>query len=129
MLTLKEAAILAAKALDSKKAVNLMLLEVKSVTALTEYMLLATGTSDTHLRALCDEVERRLVEEMRRLEDRVLPRDMDYLSIHGLRMEARQKLQDIRPRNLGQASRVSGVSPADVAVLMIYLKQAENATH
>ena len=71
----------------------------------------------------------RQVEEMRRLEDRVLPRDMDYLSIHGLRMEARQKLQDIRPRNLGQASRVSGVSPADVAVLMIYLKQAENATH
>ena len=58
MLTSKEAAILAAKALDSKKAVNLMLLEVKSVTALTEYMLLATGTSDTHLRALCDEVER-----------------------------------------------------------------------
>ena len=42
-------------------------------------------------------------------------------------MEARQKLQDIRPRNLGQASRVSGVSPADVAVLMIYLKQAESA--
>ena len=71
----------------------------------------------------------RQVEEMRRLEDRVLPRDMDYLSIHGLRMEARQKLQDIRPRNLGQASRVSGVSPADVAVLMIYLKQAENATY
>ena len=69
----------------------------------------------------------RQVEEMRRLEDRVLPRDMDYLSIHGLRMEARQKLQDIRPRNLGQASRVSGVSPADVAVLMIYLKQAESA--
>ena len=71
----------------------------------------------------------RQVEEMRRLEDRVLPQDIDYLSIHGLRMEARQKLQDIRPHNLGQASRVSGVSPADVAVLMIYLKQAENATH
>ena len=59
------------------------------------------------------------------LEDRVLPRDMDYLSIHGLRMEARQKLQEIRPQNLGQASRVSGVSPADVAVLMVYLKQLE----
>ena len=69
----------------------------------------------------------RQVEEMRRLEDRVLPQDIDYLSIHGLRMEARQKLQDIRPHNLGQASRVSGVSPADVAVLMIYLKQAESA--
>ena len=69
----------------------------------------------------------RQVEEMRRLEDRVLPQDIDYLSIHGLRMEARRKLQDIRPHNLGQASRVSGVSPADVAVLMIYLKQAESA--
>ena len=47
MLTSKEAAIVAARALDDKKAMNLMLLEVKSVTALTEYMLLATGTSDT----------------------------------------------------------------------------------
>ena len=62
MLTSKEAAIIAAKALDSKKAVNLMLLEVRSVTALTEYMLLATGTSDTHLRALCDEVEKKMEE-------------------------------------------------------------------
>ena len=67
----------------------------------------------------------RQVEEMRRLEERPLPQDLDYLSLHGLRMEARQKLQEIRPRNLGQASRVSGVSPADVAVLMVYLKQLE----
>ena len=51
-MTSKEAAILAAKALDSKKAMNLMMLEVKNVTALTEYMIIATGTSDTHLRAL-----------------------------------------------------------------------------
>ena len=67
----------------------------------------------------------RQVEEMRRLEERPIPPDTDYLSIHGLRLEARQKLQDIRPRSLGQASRVSGVSPADVAVLMVYLKQRE----
>ena len=67
----------------------------------------------------------RQVEEMKRLEERALPADLDYLSIHGIRMEARQKLSDIRPRNLGQASRVSGVSPADVAVLMVYLKQNE----
>ena len=67
----------------------------------------------------------RQVEEMKRLEERTLPADLDYLSIHGIRMEARQKLSDIRPRNLGQASRVSGVSPADVAVLMVYLKQRE----
>jgi len=68
----------------------------------------------------------RQVEEMKRLEERPLPQDLDYLSIHGIRMEARQKLDAIRPRNLGQASRVSGVSPADVAVLMVYLKQGED---
>ena len=67
----------------------------------------------------------RQVEEMKRLEDRLLPEQLDYLSIQGLRLEARQKLQAIRPRSLGQASRVSGVSPADVAVLMVYLKQNE----
>ena len=61
------------------------------------------------------------VEEMRRLESRPLPPEMDYQSHQGLRLEARQKLAQIRPRNLGQASRVSGVSPADVAVLMVYL--------
>ena len=68
----------------------------------------------------------RQVEEMRRLEERPLPPDLDYRSISGLRLEARQKLQAIRPHNLGQASRVSGVSPADVAVLMVYLKQNGN---
>jgi tRNA uridine 5-carboxymethylaminomethyl modification enzyme len=60
---------------------------------------------------------------MKRLEGYPLPADLDYMSIHGLRMEARQKLQEIRPTSLGQASRVSGVSPADVAVLMVYLKK------
>ena len=60
---------------------------------------------------------------MRKLEGRPLPPGIDYLGIQGLRMEARQKLDRIRPKNLGQASRVSGVSPADVAVLMVYLKQ------
>jgi tRNA uridine 5-carboxymethylaminomethyl modification enzyme len=67
----------------------------------------------------------RQVEEMKRLEARVLPEDLDYLSLSGIRMEARQKLAEIRPQNLGQASRVSGVSPADVAVLMVYLKSQE----
>ena len=65
----------------------------------------------------------RQVEEMKKLESWPLPTDTDYEAIQGLRLEARQKLQQIRPRNLGQASRVSGVSPADVAVLMVYLKQ------
>ena len=68
----------------------------------------------------------RQVEEVKRLEARPLPPDLDYQAIQGLRLEARQKLNDIRPQNLGQASRVSGVSPADVAVLMVYLKQREN---
>ena len=65
----------------------------------------------------------RQVEEMKKLESWPMPTDTDYEAIQGLRLEARQKLQQIRPRNLGQASRVSGVSPADVAVLMVYLKQ------
>ena len=65
----------------------------------------------------------RQVEEMKKLEDRRLPDTIDYTAIEGLRLEARQKLSRIRPKNLGQASRVSGVSPADVAVLMVYLKQ------
>ncbi len=67
----------------------------------------------------------RQVEELRRLEERPMPSDIDYLSIDGLRLEARQKLAAIRPKNLGQAGRVSGVSPADAAVLMVYLKQNE----
>ena len=65
----------------------------------------------------------RQAEELRKLEDRPLPPDVDYLSIQGLRLEARQKLDKIRPLNLGQASRVSGVSPADVTALMIYLER------
>ena len=67
-----------------------------------------------------------LKEELRRLEDRPLPPEVDYLSIQGLRLEARQKLDKIRPLNLGQASRVSGVSPADVAALMIYLERGQS---
>ena len=67
----------------------------------------------------------RQVEQVRRLEERHMPEDIDYLAIEGLRLEARQKLAAVRPKNLGQAGRVSGVSPADVAVLMVYLKQRE----
>ena len=60
------------------------------------------------------------VEEARRMENRPLPADLDYDAIVGLRLEAREKLKKIRPENFGRASRISGVSPADIAVLMIY---------
>jgi len=63
------------------------------------------------------------LEEMRRLEGRVLPEEIDYSALSGLRLEARQKLTQIRPRSLGQASRISGVSPADIAALMIALER------
>ena len=69
----------------------------------------------------------RQVEQFRKEEDRALPQDIDYQQITGLRLEARQKLSAIRPLNLGLASRVSGVSPADLAVLMIYLELREKA--
>ena len=55
------------------------------------------------------------------METTPLPADLDYSSIAGLRLEAREKLDRIRPVNLGQAERISGVSPADIAVLMVYL--------
>ena len=61
------------------------------------------------------------IEKAKRLEEKLIPEDIDYLSINGLRLEARQKLDKIRPKNLGQAGRISGVSPADIAVLMVYL--------
>ena len=62
------------------------------------------------------------VEEFTRLEERSLPADIDYDDVTGLRLEAREKLKKIRPENFGQAGRISGVSPADISVLMIYVE-------
>lgn len=67
--------------------------------------------------------QERQVEEFKKEEARLLPPDLDYDSIRGLRLEARQKLSQIRPLSIGQAGRISGVSPADIAVLLIYLGQ------
>ncbi len=63
------------------------------------------------------------VEQMRKLESKLLPKDFDYREIKGLRLEAQEKLNKIKPLNIGQASRISGVSPADISVLLIWLAQ------
>lgn len=67
------------------------------------------------------------VEQFRKMENRKLDPDIDYTTIKGLRLEAQQKLNEIKPASIGQASRISGVSPADISVLMIYLEQKRRA--
>lgn len=62
------------------------------------------------------------VERFKRMEATTLPKDFDYSALQGLRLEARQKLSELRPENLGQAMRITGVSPADISVLMVYIK-------
>lgn len=85
------------------------------------YDLLDTAETDVryegYIRKELDAIER-----AEKLKNKALPSDIDYLSIDGLRLEARQKLDEIKPLNLDQAQRISGVSPADIAVLMVYLK-------
>jgi tRNA uridine 5-carboxymethylaminomethyl modification enzyme len=73
-------------------------------------------------------IDRQYAEEreFRRLEGTKLPQDIDYLNMSGLRIEARQKLDKQRPASLGQASRIPGVSPGDITVLMIYLRTKEH---
>ena len=63
------------------------------------------------------------IEKFKRLENKKMPADINYDQIDGLRIEARQKLNDFRPLSVGQASRISGVSPADINVLLIYMEK------
>ncbi|MCM3720121.1 tRNA uridine-5-carboxymethylaminomethyl(34) synthesis enzyme MnmG [Fictibacillus phosphorivorans] len=67
------------------------------------------------------------VEKMRKMENKKLPVDLDYMAINGLATEAKQKLHEVRPLSVGQASRVSGVNPADISILLIYLEQGKLA--
>ena len=66
------------------------------------------------------------VEKMQKLENKLLPEDMDYLNLKGISLEARQKLDKFKPHSIGQASRISGISPADISVLLIYLEQKKH---
>ncbi|MBR4812431.1 MAG: tRNA uridine-5-carboxymethylaminomethyl(34) synthesis enzyme MnmG [Lachnospiraceae bacterium] len=74
------------------------------------------------------ERQRQQVEHFKKLERRRLPEDLDYTAIPSLRLEARQKLQQLRPMNVGQASRISGVSPADISVLLVWLANVSRET-
>ncbi|MBU9722304.1 MULTISPECIES: tRNA uridine-5-carboxymethylaminomethyl(34) synthesis enzyme MnmG [Bacillaceae] len=65
------------------------------------------------------------VQKMKKMENKKLPEDLDYMAINGLAMEAKQKLAEVRPLSVAQASRVSGVNPADVSVLLVYLEQGK----
>ena len=68
------------------------------------------------------------IKKARKMEEKLIPDNIDYTKLNGLRLEAREKLQKIRPVSLGQAGRISGVSPADITVLMIYLSRSNNGT-
>ena len=67
------------------------------------------------------------LSNFKKLEGKLIPEDIDYGRIEGLRLEARQKLSRIRPANIGQAGRISGVSPADISVLLVALEQFKGA--
>ena len=93
-----------------------MILLLAAVAAMAVILLLRQSAQQRR-----GEVMEQQVEELRQLEKHRLPPDMEYSHIQGLRLEAREKLAAVRPLDLGQASRISGVSPADIAALMIWL--------
>ena len=68
-------------------------------------------------------MQKKQVESFKKLEKKLLPENLDYNNVKGIRLEARQKLNKYKPYSIGQASRISGISPADISVLLIYLEQ------
>ena len=74
---------------------------------------------------MCHYIEKQLqqINHFKKLENKKLSSDIDYNEISSLRLEARQKLNKFKPENIGQASRISGVTPADISVLLVYLNQ------
>jgi tRNA uridine 5-carboxymethylaminomethyl modification enzyme len=68
------------------------------------------------------------VERMKKMEEKKIPESIDYHSISGIAIEARQKLSEVRPLSVGQASRVSGVNPSDISILLVYIEQGRMAT-
>ena len=98
------------------------------------YDVISAESRDKFFREVCDQInievkyegyikrQKQQVEHFKKMETRRIPADLDYDDVTSLRLEARQKLKEFRPENLGQASRISGVSPADVNVLLIYLE-------
>lgn len=75
------------------------------------------------------ERELRQVEHFKKLEKKIIPSDIDFTRIHGIRLEAQQKLNKFRPENIGQASRIQGISPADIQVLSIYLDASDKSRY
>jgi tRNA uridine 5-carboxymethylaminomethyl modification enzyme len=73
--------------------------------------------------------QKKQVEQFKKIEKKKIPSDLDYDDVGSLRLEARQKLKSYRPVSVGQASRISGVSPADISVLLIYLEQYDYQKH
>jgi tRNA uridine 5-carboxymethylaminomethyl modification enzyme len=101
------------KEIDKDRPDNLTLQEQKEVEIQVKY--------EGYIK-----LEEGQVERFKKMEDKKLPADTDYSTIDGLRLEARQKLNKVKPTSVGQASRISGVSPADVTVLLIYLETIKN---
>lgn len=111
--------------IDALKRANIQIDDlVKNVDELQKYNILDLKHVETEIKykgyLQRQEVQ---INQMRKQEETVLPDDIDYFKIKGLRIEAQQKLDKIKPLNLGQASRISGVNPADIAVLTVFLKQ------